>query len=60
MVWVWYAIGAVLGALQLGLPIAQGKREVAMPILFVSVGAGLGALVYGSLLWLLASWLGIG
>jgi hypothetical protein len=31
-----------------------------MPILFVSVGAGLGALVYGSLLWLLASWLGIG
>jgi hypothetical protein len=37
MVWVWYAIGAVLGALQLGLPIAQGKRETAMPILFASV-----------------------
>lgn len=60
MVWIWYAIGAVLGGLQLGLPILQGKREVAMPILFVAVGAALGALVYGSILWLVTSWLGIG
>jgi hypothetical protein len=60
MVWLWYVIGAVLGALQLGLPIAQGKREVQMPVLFVAVGAALGALVYGSLLWGITSWLGIG
>ena len=60
MIWFWYAVGAVLGALQLGLPILRGTREVAMPVLFVAVGAALGALVYGTLLWLITSWLGIG
>ena len=50
---IWFAIGAVLGALQLGLPILLGKRQVQGPVVFVSVGAILGALVYGTILWLI-------
>ena len=52
---IWFAIGAVLGALQLGLPILLGKREVQGPVIFVGVGAILGALVYGTILWLIVT-----
>ena len=46
---IWFAIGAILGALQLGLPILLGKRQVQGPVIFVGVGAVLGALVYGTI-----------
>ncbi len=52
---IWFVIGAALGALQLGLPILRKKREVEVPVIFISVGAILGTLVYGTILWLIAT-----
>ena len=52
---IWFAMGAVLGAIQLGLPILRKKRQVEGPFVFIGVGAILGALVYGTILWLIGS-----
>jgi hypothetical protein len=53
---IWFIIGAILGALQLGIPLMMGKRVVTMPVLYIGVGAALGAGVYGTILWLVTSW----
>ena len=49
---LWYALGAALGALQLAVPLASGRRKSEMPFLFVIIGAVLGSAVYGTILWL--------
>jgi len=54
---IWFVIGAILGAVQLGLPLVRKQRRTEMPLLFVGVGAILGALVYGSIMWAIATYI---
>jgi hypothetical protein len=53
---IWFLLGAALGAAQLAVPIVRGTRESEMPVLFIAFGAALGAAVYGTILWALATY----
>ncbi|MDE3811574.1 hypothetical protein I7I49_14955 [Sinorhizobium meliloti] len=52
---VWYVSGAGLGVLQMAVSLFRRPSTMDYPIQGFAVAALLGALIYGTILWMLAN-----
>jgi hypothetical protein len=50
--WKWFAIGAVLGIVQLLFQLRSKPIDVIHPAAIFAVSALFGAVIYGTILWL--------
>ena len=51
--WKWFAIGAVLGIVQLIFQLRSKPIDVIHPAAIFAVSALFGAVIYGTILWLI-------